>query len=311
MARGPHDTSGNFGLSWNPGVAQETSYRDVGTANQTFTKHDPNSGQKFNLGGGLLGGFASAYAAKKAAQIARENREWQERQNTLAYERSLPWSSYGPAGDVEFDPETKKMLQTLKPEYQAMMQGFIGSSAMAGEELQMMYSDPNKMARDQFDLLQEFSADDYAQSRMQGEEAALARGMIGTESYYDKKAIEDSINKSILGDKISSVGLGMDYRNMLSEEYLNAATAARDTAGMLLPDAKLGVDIGRFAHTGKNMQGIREGGQDYADTRSAFWSGMQDQKAKYNQQGNVTQEAEPGWLSQLISGGKQFFSLLT
>ena len=58
------------------------------------------------------------------------------------------------------------------------------------------------------------------------------------------------------------------------------------------------------------MQGIREGGQDYADTQSAFWSGMMDQKAKYNQQGNVTQEAEPGWLSQLISGGKQFFSLV-
>ena len=103
----------------------------------------------------------------------------------------------------------------------------------------------------------------------------------------------------------------MDYRNMLSAEYLNAATAARDTAGMLLPDAKLGVDIGRFSHTGKNMAGIREGGQDYADTQSAFYSGMLDQKAKYNQQGNVTQEAEPGWLSQLISGGKEFFSLLT
>ena len=281
------------------------------TGQNTQSRAGGGGGLNFNLGGGLLGGFASMFAARQARKIAEENRRWQTEQNTIAYERSLPWSSYGPAGDVEFDPETKKMLQTLKPEYQAMMQGFIGSSAMAGEELQMMYSDPNKMARDQFDMLQEFSADDYAQSRMQGEEAALARGMIGTESYYAKKAIEDSINKSILGDKISSVGLGMDYRNMLSAEYLNAATAARDTAGMLLPDAKLGVDIGRFAHTGKNMQGIREGGQDYADTRSAFYSGMMDQKAKYNQQGNVTQEAEPGWLSQLISGGKEFFSLLT
>jgi hypothetical protein len=268
-------------------------------------------GGGFKLGGGLLGGLASMFAAKRAEKIARENREWQEKQNTIAYERSLPWSSFGPAGSVEFDPETKQMLQNLNPEYQAMMQGFIGSSAMAGEELQMMYSDPNKMARDQFNMLQEFSADDYAKSRMQGQEAAIARGMQGTESYYDKMAIEDSINKSILGDKISSVGLGMDYRNMLSAEYLNTAKGARDTAGMLLPNAQLGADIGRFSHTGKNMQGIREGGQDYADTQSGFWSGMMDQKAKYNQQGNVTQEAEPGWLSQLIGGGKQFFSLLS
>ena len=267
-------------------------------------------GGGLNLGG-LFNSLGSAYAARKAAQIARENREWQAEQNTLAYERSLPWSSFGPAGDVEFDPETKKMLQTLKPEYQAMMQGFIGSSAMAGEELQMMYSDPNKMARDQFNLLQEFSTDAYAKSRMQGEEVALARGMLGTESYYDEMAIEDSINKSILADKISSVGLGMDYRNMLSAEYLNTATAARDTAGILRPDAQLGVDIGQGSHTGKNMMGIREGGQDYADTQSAFYSGMMDQKAKYNTQGNVTQEAQPGWLSGLMGAGKQFFSLLT
>ena len=288
------------------------------TGGGSFTPTQQNkmiagSGEKtsFSLGGGLLGGFASMYAARQARKIAEENRRWQTEQNTLAYERSLPWSSFGPAGDVEFDPETKKMLQTLKPEYQAMMQGFIGSSAMAGEELQMMYSDPNKMARDQFDMLQEFSADDYAQSRMQGEEAALARGMIGTESYYAKKAIEDSINKSILGDKISSVGLGMDYRNMLSTEYLSNAEGAMSVAGLLRPDAQLGIDVPRWTKVGANMQGIREGGQDYADTQSAFYSGMMDQKAKYNQQGNVTQEAEPGWLSQLISGGKEFFSLLT
>ena len=307
MARGPHDTSGNFGLSWNPGVAQETSYRDVGTATQT--KFDPNSGQKTS--GGLLGGFASMFAAKRAEKIARENREWQERQNTIAYERSLPWSSFGPAGNVEFDPETREMLQTLKPDYQALMQGFIGSSAMATQELQSIMGDPNKMAKSQFDLLQELSADDYARSRMQGEEVALARGMLGTESYYDKMATEDAINQSILRDKISSVGLGMDYRKMVGQEALGNLEGATHITGQLRSDADLARMIGQGSHTGKNIQGIREGGQDYADTQSAFYSGMLDQKAKYNQQGKVIEEAEPGWLSQLISGGKEFFSLLT
>ena len=306
MARGPHDTSGNFGLSWNPGVAQETSYRDVGTATQT--KFDPNSGQKTS--GGLLGGFASMYAARQARKIAEENRRWQERQNTIAYERSLPWSSFGPAGNVEFDPETREMLQTLAPEYQSLMQGFIGSSAMATQELQSMMGDPSKLAKSQFDLLQEFSADDYAKSRMQGEEVALARGMLGTESYYDEMAIEDSINKSILADKISSVGLEMDWRKMVGQEALVNLQGATSIPGMLREDATLGINVPKYTNVSANMQGIREGGQDYADTQSAFYSSMLDQKAKYNQQGKVIEEAEPGWLSQLIGGGKQFFSLV-
>ena len=290
------------------------------TGGGSFTPTQQNkmiagSGEKtkssFSLGGGLLGGFASMYAARQARKIAEENRRWQEEQNTLAYERSLPWSSYGPVGNVEFDPETKKMLQSLSPEYQSLMQGFIGSSAMATQELQSIMGDPNKMAKSQFDLLQELSADDYARSRMQGEEVALARGMLGTESYYDKMATEDAINQSILRDKITSVGLGMDYRKMVGQEALGNLEGATHITGQLRSDADLARLIGQGSHTGKNIQGIREGGQDYADTQSAFYSGMLDQKAKYNQQGNVIQEAEPGWLSQLISGGKEFFSLLT
>ena len=35
MARGPHDTSGNFGLSWATGIADEPSYKGVGTATDT------------------------------------------------------------------------------------------------------------------------------------------------------------------------------------------------------------------------------------------------------------------------------------
>ncbi len=290
--------------------SQELKYGTNSNLVNTKMSTDTTS-TKTNLGGGLLSSLGGAYAARQMRKNAEANRKWQTEQNTIAYERSLPWSSFGPAGSVEFDPETKQMLQNLNPEYQAMMQGFIGSSAMAGEELQMMYSDPNKMARDQFNLLQEFSTDAYAKSRMQGEEVALARGMLGTESYYDEMAIEDSINKSILADKIASIGLGMDYRQMLGEETLFQAEGARNIVGMLQEDATLGINVPKYTTVNANMQGIREGGQDYADTQSAFYSGMLDQKAKYNTQGNVTQEAEPGWLSQLISGGKQFFSLLS
>ena len=298
------------------GTPNTTRREPEGWSESAYKTQEANLSRKSQGGGGgssfdLGGLFSSIFGGRQQKKIAEENRRWQEEQNTLAYERSLPWSSYGPAGNVEFDPETKQMLQTLSPEYQALMQGFIGSSTLATQELQSMMGDPDKLAKSQFDLLQKFSADDYAQSRMQGEEARYARGMHGTESYYDKKAIEDSINKSILADKISSIGLGIDYRQMLGAETLAQSEGARNIAGMLLPDAQLGVDIGRFSHTGKNIQGIREGGQDYADTRSAFWSGMQDQKAKYNTQGNVTQEAQPGWLSQLISGGQQYYSALT
>ena len=298
------------------GTSSNTQHGNFEVANTTprpgNTNTNTNTSTSTNTtGSGLFGALGSYWAAKQANKFARERREWEEKRNTIAYERSLPWSSYGPAGNVEFDPETKQMLQNLNPEFQSLMQGFLGSSAMATQELQSMMGDPNKMARTQFDLLQEFSADDYAQSRMQGQEAAYARGMTGTESYYSQKAVEDSINKSILGDKISSVGLGMDYRQMLGAESLFQGEGARNVAGMLRPDAQLGVDIGRFAHTGKNIQGMRESSADYADTQSAFWSNMLDQKAKYNQQGNVTQEAVPGWLSQLISGGKEFYSHLT
>jgi hypothetical protein len=270
-----------------------------------------SSGGGFNLGG-LLGSLGSAYAARKAAQIARENREWQEKQNTIAYERSLPWSNYGPAGSVEFDPETKEILQTLDPQYQAAMQGFLGSSAMATEELQGLMSDPNKMAKDQFDLLQEFSADAYNQSRLQGEEAAIAQGRIGTQGYYDKMVIEDSINKNILQDKISSVGLGMENRKMVGQEALQNLEAAMSIPGLLTNMTTSGIQSGQGSNVGANMLGIMQGGQDYADTQSSFWSGMLDQGAKYNPNTGVkTADAKPGLFSNLFNLGRKGYSMMT
>ena len=37
---------------------------------------------------------------------------------------------------------------------------------------------------------------------------------------------------------------------------------------------------------------------------------MQDQAGLYNNAGDMTQASQKGWLSQLLGGGKQFFSSL-
>jgi hypothetical protein len=270
----------------------------------------PTGGGGLNLGGGLLGGLASAYAAKKQAQIARENREWQEKQNTIAYERSLPWSSYGPAGNVEFDPETKKIMQTLAPEYQDLMDQWLGTSGMATTELQGMMGDPYAMEQQQFKRFEDLNRDAYARSRAQGEEAALARGMTGTESYYDKLAIEDAINQSRLGGQMQSMRTGMDYRNMLAAESQGFGQNAMNVAGMLNTQADLGSMVGARTKPGMNMAGLSLAGTNYADTKSGFWSGMQDQAGLYNSAGQMTQAPQQGWLSSLMGAGKQFFSFL-
>jgi hypothetical protein len=280
----------------------------IGSAKQTLL---PSGGGSSGGGwGGLLGGFASAYAAKKQAQIARENREWQEKQNKLAYERSLPWNVSGPSGTVEYDEETKQIMSTLAPEYQDLMDQWLGTSGMATTELQGMMGDPYAMEQQQFKRFEDLNRDAYARSRAQGEEAALARGMTGTESYYDKLAIEDAINQSRLGGQMQSMRTGMDYRNMLTAESQGFGQNAMNVAGMLNTQADLGSMVGSRTKPGMNMAGLSLAGTNYADTRSGFWSGMQDQAALYNKQGDMTQAGQKGWLSQLLGGGKQFYSSL-
>ena len=276
----------------------------------TFAKATPGK-RTFNLGGGLLGGFASAYAARQQAKIAEENRRWQAEQNTLAYERSLPWSSYGPAGNVEFDPETKEIMSTLAPEYQDLMNQWLGTSGMATDELQSMMGDPYAMEQQQFKRFEDLNRDAYARSRMQGQEAAEARGMKGTESYYDELAIEDAINQSRLGGQMQSMKTGMDYRNMLAAESQGFGANAMNVAGMLNTQADLGSMVGARTKPGMNMLGLSAAGTNYADTKSGFWSGMQDQAGLYNNQGDMTRAPQQGWLGGLMGAGKQFYSALS
>ena len=264
-------------------------------------------GSSFDLGGL----FSSIFGGWQQKKIAEANRKWQSDENTLAYERSLPWSSYGPAGNVEFDAETKQIMSTLAPEYQDLMNQWLGTAGMSNTELQGMMGDPYAMEQQQFQRFEDLNRDAYARSRMQGEEAALARGMQGTESYYDKLATEDAINQSRLGGQLAAMGTGMNYRQMLGAETLGFGGGAMNIAGMLTPQGDLARLVGQGSHTGKNMTNVALAGHNLADTKSGFWSGMQDQAALYNNQGQMTQAGQKGWLSQLLGGGKQFYSHLT
>lgn len=262
----------------------------------TNTKGGGGSKSGIDLGG-LFSSIGSIFGGNKQAKLAEENRKWQEQQNTLAYERSLPWSSQGPAGNVEFDPETKQIMSTLAPEYQDLMNQWLGTSDMATTELQGMMGDPYAMEQQQFQRFEDLNANAYAQSRMQGQEAALASGRIGgTQGYYDKLATEDAINQSRLGGQMNAMRTGMDYRQMLAAESQGFGSNAMNVAGMLTPQADLGRMVGQSSNVNANMAGTSLAGTNYADTKSGFWSGMQGQAAQYNSDGKLISEATSGWL---------------
>ena len=224
---------------------------------------------------GLLSGFQQ----KKAAEA---NQQFQVDQQNLAYDRSLPWSNYGPAGNVEFDPETKQILQTLDPQYQAMMQGFLGSSAMANEELQSMMGDPYAMEQQEFKRFEDFNADAYNQQRLAQQEQAIAQGRTGTQGYYDQMAIEDAIGRDRMRGQMQAIQTGMDYRNMLRAEALGMGEGAMNVAGMLTPQADLGRMVGQNSNATGNMAGVSMAGSNTADTRAGFWSGLAGQAQDYN-----------------------------
>lgn len=224
-------------------------------------------------------GLLSGYQQKKAAEA---NQQFQIDQQNLAYDRSLPWSNYGPAGNVEFDPETKQILQTLDPQYQAMMQGFLGSSAMANEELQSMMGDPYAMEQQQFKRFEDFNADAYNQQRLAQQEQAIAQGRTGTQGYYDQMAIEDAIGRDRMRGQMQAMQTGMDYRNMLRAEALAMGEGAMNVAGMLTPQADLGRMVGQQSNATGNMAGVSMAGSNTADTRAGFWSGLAGQAQDYN-----------------------------
>ena len=287
--------------------------RAGGRARKKFVKGGglTTSGPRINFGRGLLSSLGGAYAARQMAKNAEANRKWQTEQNTIAYERSLPWSSYGPAGDVEFDPETKKIMQTLAPEFQGLMDDWLGVAGMAQQEMLSMMGDPYAMEQQQFKRFEDLNRDAYARSRMQGQEAALARGMQGTESYYDQMAIEDAIGQDRLRGQLASMQTGMDYRKMVGEEAIGFGAGAQNVAGMLRPDVNYGIGAGQGSEVAANMLGMSGAGTDLTDTQNAYYSGMLGQASKYGG-GASTTGGSGGYTPQGAAGatGGGFWSML-
>ena len=256
---------------------------------------------------------ASYFANRKAKKYAEENKRYQEEQNRLAYERSLPWNSKSAYGSVSFDPETKEMLQTLSPEYQQLMDGWLGSSKMANEELQGMMTDPYAMEQEQFKRFEDLNADSYNETRLRAKEHAIATGRGGgTQGYYDQLAVDAGIDKSRLGGQMAAIGTGMDYRNMLKAESLGFGEGAMTVPSMLTTQADLGRAIGQGSKVSANMQGMRDASNSYADTRSANAANMYKQFQNLDLNGmfatNSSRAAErrqnPRTYSSLFNQGK-------
>jgi len=243
-------------------------------------------GAIFDIIGGLFGG-------NKLSKVAQENRKYQEERERIAYERSLPWNSTSAAGSVTFDPETKMMLQSLSPEFQALMGNFLGQSTAASDELARLTADPYAMEQEQFQRFEDMNANAYNQSRLQGQEAAIAQGREGgTQGYYDSLATEDAINQNRMAGQMASIGTGMDYRNMLGQESLNFGQGGMNVAGMLNSQADLGRLIGQGSNFGGGSNSVSLAGNNYADTKSNYITGMMGQGKKYNSKGQIIQDEE-------------------
>ena len=278
------------------------------TTNTTNTKGGGGSKGSIDLGG-LFSSIGSIFGGNKQAKIAEENRRFQEEQNTLAYERSLPYSSQGPSGNVEFDNETKQIISTLSPEYQQMMEGWLGTSGMANAELQGMMGDPYAMEQQQMARFDAMNARGDDRARAAQQEQALATGrMGGTQGYYDQLAVSDAINQRRLGESTQAMGQGMAYRQMLGQESQGFGANAMNVAGMLTSQADLGSMVGARTKPGVNIEGLSAAGTNYADTKSGFWSGMQGQAAEYNSAGKLTAEATNGWLDPAMKYASSMFT---
>ena len=262
------------------------------------TRNTKNGGESninlsdlFDIVGGLFTG-------NKQKKIAEENRAYQEERERVAYERSLPWNSTSALGRVTFDPETKEMLQQLSPEMQELMGNYLGLSNRASEELDAMYDDPDKMARDQYNKFLAFNDDAYNQTRLNAKEHAIATGRGGgSQGYYDQLAVDAGINKDKQVGLYNSVGEGMKYRQMLGNESSTFGQLGKDVASSLSGQADLGRAIGQGSNVNTKLDPFAS--RNYTDTKSnmlsSFMGDMYGRKKRYNQDGKVIQDEEPGW----------------
>ena len=272
-----------------------------------MAEYQGQTGGSTQTGSGGGGGGGQAVSSLLGGwwqnRIAKKQREFERKKAELAYKRSLPWNSKSALGSVSFDPETKEMLQQLSPEMQELMANYLGISKGASDELAAMQADPYAMEQEQFQRFEDMNANAYNQSRLQGQEAAIAQGREGTQGYYDSLAVEDSINQNRMAGQMASIGTGMNYRNMLGGESLNFGKGAIDVGNSLMGQAELGRLIGQ----GSNKNTLQDpfASRNYTDTQSnmlsQFMGDAFGRKRQYNQDGKVIQDQEDGMFSKYFS----------
>jgi len=222
--------------------------------------------------GGLLSSLMGMGANKKLQGIYQENLDYQKKIMDEAYGRSLPWSSQGPAGNVEIDEETKEMLLELDPEVQGIMQGWLAQSARAQGELAEFDMEAGR--KDQIRMFDEANEFRDRQDRNRLAEQNYQRGIGGTQEFYANMSLGEQVNQRRLQEALASDQLNIAKRQMLSGETIAMGNAGIDAPRTLMAQADLSRAIGQGSHTGVNVEGVSLGSLALADTKAGFYSGM-------------------------------------
>ena len=250
-----------------------------------------NTGVPPGLLGGLINGFFQNRYAKRLAETERLKQE-------LAYKRSASYSSKSDVGTVDFNQETQSYETKLSPELRQLMETYLGISENASQQLLSMQDDPDKATRDAYGLFQDINADDYNQLRLQGEEQAYATGTGGgTQGFYDKLALEKSINANNRIGLYDAEGRGNARRQMVGTEALNFGNAGQNVAMSLENQVNSGISAGNSGNL--NALGSPFADRNYTDTRSnmmtQFTKNAFGQNEVLNEDGKVTQRKKSGY----------------
>ena len=311
MARGPHDTSGDFGLTWATGIADEPSYKGVGTAQQYG---GGVAGGGLDLSGLLKAGLANR-GRKALKNIYEENWLRNKAMMDEAYARSLPKGVTGPAGMVTWDEDEEEMLMELDEGTKALRESWFRAEERAGEELAAYDIDERTIKK-----IGMFDAANYDMDRARQQELVAlnyAQGIEGTPGYWKQRALDDQRNQRRLQETLKSREMAMGERNLLSAEQIAFGNAAIDAPRTLMAQGDLSRLIGSGAHTGVNAAGTSLASMALADTQAGFWSGLTGGMSQYGAPKTNTTTAAAGntdryssspmmgggdWLSQILGG---------
>ena len=274
-----------------------------------FRKATPGNPGGSGGGSGLLGDLMKMALANKGrknmADIYRENRDYNKMIMDEAYDRSLPWSSQGPAGNVTFDAEGKAIDMELDEDVQAIMDTWLRQGQRAGDELAAF--DMEGARKDQIRMFDEANAFRDRQDRQRVAEQNYARGIEGTGAMYANMALGEQVNQRRLQEAIAADQLAMGKRQMLSGESIAQGNAGIDAVRMLMAQGDLSRAVGQGSHTGVNAEGVALGSMALADTKAGYWSGLMGGMANKSSGSPSSSGSGGGFLSDLMKN----FSIFT